>query len=154
MTSLWFFRFSLALPLVTPLPFSYIAYTTERGVLSPTLNNIAGFFAGSLVFGGVPYAAFAVYGLWWLRNRSREEALRRMAVSPLLFCGWLALAWCAYAGVMALWHLDASGLALASYAIILLPFALASGYFYVLVVYLIYQAFRRLTLIADETTVA
>jgi hypothetical protein len=155
MTPNWFFRLSLALPIVVPLPCAYHAFFTERGVLPSGLDNVVRVFAASLVIGGIPYSVFALYGLWWLGHRKTDEVVRRMFLAPLQFAGWFIVCAILYAAFIALREMSFSA-AYGYFAIALIawPFTLLLGSFYSAVVFLTYKLFRHYGLLSAPTNVA
>jgi hypothetical protein len=92
----------------------------------------------SLVYGGLPYAALALWATWWIGGRSEREIRRLMFCAPLLMAVLFAL--------LAMVLGTATGVVgpLATVAAVGGLVALALGYAYVGVTVLLMRALRPL----------
>lgn len=70
MTVSGLYRLSLCLPLLVPT----VVIATVRGssvqIPAGPFAALYQLMAGSLLYGGVPYAFLALWALWWTRSRS------------------------------------------------------------------------------------
>ena len=82
MTVLRFYRLSLWLPIVVPA-LEMVAFSM-LGIGAAQTGWALEAVAWSLIVGGVPYAALALWARTWMRDRSEAEIRRLMLLSPLL----------------------------------------------------------------------
>ena len=76
-----YFRIALFFPYIIGAVAAVLAFTTEFGIKS----ELVFFTAFSLVFAGIPYAAFVVFALIWSKSRTDSEIKKAMWLAPLLF---------------------------------------------------------------------
>lgn len=155
MTARWFFRLTLALPILIPLPCVWIANTTEKGVLPQVLDDMVRLFAASLLFGGIPYCFFAIHCLLKLNRKEPTVVMRRMFRLPLQFCGWFLVYVfvCAILAGLRDWSFSAASgpLVIGLFAC---PFTLLLGAFYASLVYFGYRVLHRCGIIMPSSAVA
>jgi hypothetical protein len=76
-----FYRLCIWLPIVVPtvliLVYGMFGLRISDGI-------VAEMVAYSLLYGGLPYAALALWGTWWVRGRPEDEIKRLMLRAPLL----------------------------------------------------------------------
>jgi hypothetical protein len=102
------YRFAIWLPLLVPFAvvvmmnvlFKGLGMSKSSGYIDYGLETLA----WSGIFGGLPYAALAVWATWWIRDRPEPEIRRLMFLAPLLMVGAFAVG-CLLMGVVA-WQLD------------------------------------------------
>ena len=80
-----FYRFSVWLPVVLPMTVAAAISVWGWPKLSG-VDQAAGVLVLSLVYGGIPYAALAVWATWWIGRRSEREIRRLALAAPLLMC--------------------------------------------------------------------
>ena len=94
MTVQRFYRLSLALPVLVPgslfLAF-YIAPGLATSLAASTSSTALGILVLSLLYGGIPYAALALWAAWRFSGESERE-IRRIVVALPLLMAILALA--------------------------------------------------------------
>ncbi|GAA5526194.1 hypothetical protein Maes01_02789 [Microbulbifer aestuariivivens] len=135
-----YFRIALFFPYLIGAIAAALAFTTEFGVK----NELVFFTVFSIVFAGIPYAAFVAFAFAWSKSRSDSEIKKAMWFAPLLFLPLLII-------VPFISGSPGSFLqAMASIAI-LWGFALAYGYTYVLLTYGGWALIKKLGLGSEKT---
>ena len=76
-------RQTSAVPLVLVL----VRQVLGTGPAMAPLQNLIGFILMTFVYGGVPYAAFALWATWRIGHLSESEIQRQMMRAPLLMVG-------------------------------------------------------------------
>ena len=76
------YRLCIWLPIFVPAV--VIAIASARGRLDGLVWEL---LAYSLLYGGLPYAALAVWATWWVGGRTEAEIRRLMFRVPLLMAG-------------------------------------------------------------------
>lgn len=85
MTLRSYYRWALLLPFVVPMIVAPLAYRTPAGTDLRAVGYILGY---SVVLGGLPYAAFVLWQLRRMRDRTDAQLVRAMWLAPL---GYAAL---------------------------------------------------------------
>ena len=126
-----FYRASLLLPILLPGVFWLLPAPLAdiAGAADPS-GIVLGPLLGSLVLGGIPYAAFALLILIWSRGKSGRELRRVSWWSPVLFLPPL-LAWIAW---QMMFTGQSLGVADCDIGLMYGVLSLLVGYFYVLCV--------------------
>jgi hypothetical protein len=87
-----FYRAAVWLPLLVPAVAAiavYIAGWPQNSVARKALQIVL--ISG--VYGGLPYALLAVYGTWWIGDRSEAEIRKRAILAPLFMIAvWVPVA--------------------------------------------------------------
>jgi hypothetical protein len=89
MTVQRFYRAMLWLPIVVPA--GLIAVFIMAGWGAADAGGFTEAIAWSLIVGGLPYAALALWANFWMDGRDEHEIRRLMFVSPLLMVGAFAV---------------------------------------------------------------
>src|SRR5262245_51978743 len=77
------YRIGIWLPLLVPIVLGGIGRIAGP-LLAESLGRLAQLLLMSLVYGGVPYAAFAVWATWWTGRHSEPEIRTLMFRAPLI----------------------------------------------------------------------
>ena len=89
-----FYRLSIWLPLVVPGAFAGLRYGLH---IAPAPDSpfgpVVGIFMGSLLYGGVPYAALGLWAIWRIGDYSEPQITRLMIWSPPLMIGASIVFW-------------------------------------------------------------
>ena len=135
MSEISFYRLAILLPLMIPaiavLPLAHFP-----SALDSTAGWVLGFLVSAAVAGGAPYILFCVGLLLWLRTKSERTYLAASLVAPLLFAAFLA----ACAITLSVVEGPPYRWAAAGYYAL---FALAAGYFYVVITHGLRLVLRR-----------
>jgi hypothetical protein len=75
------YRLCIWLPILVPATAMAIAKAFGRPLAAGVLTEV---LAYSLLYGGLPYAALAIWATWWIGGRSEPEIRRVMFRAPLL----------------------------------------------------------------------
>jgi hypothetical protein len=75
------YRFSIWLPILVPATVIAVARAFDRPLAQGVLWEV---LAYSLLYGGLPYAALAIWATWWIGGRPESEIRRLMFRAPLL----------------------------------------------------------------------
>jgi hypothetical protein len=78
-----FYRSSLALPLAVPL-LVILLFRIAPWHPPAAVGTALAYVGISIFFGGIPYAALATWGLFWIGHHSESEIRARAVVAPLL----------------------------------------------------------------------
>src|SRR5688572_11262885 len=78
------YRLCIWLPLVVPAAAIGIARALDVGLADVLLVEM---LAYSILYGGLPYAALAVWATWWIGGRTEVEVRRLMFRAPFLMAG-------------------------------------------------------------------
>ena len=137
MTAHTFYRISVWLPLLVP---GVVAVAVHGWGLMPgsgPLQTLVQLLLMSLIYGGIPYAALAIWGTIWVDRRPEREIRRRALLAPLL----MVAVWLLATTVFAILSREGRmSLALAGLgAVVIIPL----GYAYVAKVMLLRRAMDR-----------
>ena len=86
MTVLRFYRLSLILPVLVPsalILLFFVAPGLVTAIANLGLSMPFAVIVYSLVYGGVPYAAFAAWAAWFIGGKSEAEIRRLLLTMPL-----------------------------------------------------------------------
>ena len=119
-----FYRLTLWLPLLVP---SLVAFAVYGAGVPPVFP--LGLLLASLLYGGLPYAAIAIWGTLWIGSHPEDDIRRQALRTPL----WMIAAYISIPAVTGLRSGDA-GMAGAVFVLGAAVIA-APGYAYVLVVF-------------------
>jgi hypothetical protein len=75
------YRLCIWLPLVVPAALVTISAVSGQAPMGGLLGEV---LTLSLIYGGVPYAALAGWGSWWISGRPESEIRRMMFRAPVL----------------------------------------------------------------------
>lgn len=75
------YRLCIWLPLVVPAALVTLSLVSRRAPMGGLLGQV---LTLSLIYGGIPYAALACWGSWWISGRGEAEIRRMMFRAPLL----------------------------------------------------------------------
>lgn len=93
MTVHTFYRLALGLPLLVPAATAAVVHLLGWQPATPLVHKGVQVILMSGVYGGLPYALLAAYGIWWIDRRPEREIRRRALLAPLLMVGaWVPLA--------------------------------------------------------------
>ena len=140
MREIFYLRLCATFPVVIPV----IAFQAIHFGFNPLDVNVI--FAFSLVFGGVPYAIFALGMLYWLRDSPSRTYWKAAAVAPILFIVVFAVTAIAFRVIVDLVENGIILLRPADFLVLVLFFPLyilPIGYFYVGLAYLGYRVLKR-----------
>lgn len=86
MTPLSIYRLGIWLPLIVPTAVALLVHKA-RVPVPPVMQEVVVIQLSSLLYGGVPYAALALWATWWVGRHSEPEIRRLMFRAPLLMVG-------------------------------------------------------------------
>jgi hypothetical protein len=78
------YRLGIWLPLLVPAAVALLVHGLDLAVPRGFLQKLVQVLLVSLVYGGVPYAALALWATWWIGDRPEPEIRRLMLRAPLL----------------------------------------------------------------------
>ena len=79
-----FYRLAVWLPLALPVVVALIVHGLDLAVPRGRLQDIVEILLYSLVYGGIPYGALALWATWWIGGRREQDIKRLMYRAPLL----------------------------------------------------------------------
>jgi hypothetical protein len=88
-----FYRCSVLLPLIAP---ALIMIAKEGFGIRPSMLPFGEVLLLSGIYGAVPYAVIALWGLWWIDSRPERQIRRRALQAPL----WMLVAWIVCAAIL------------------------------------------------------
>lgn len=81
------YRVGIWLPLALPALVAVPLHQLGVGAAGGPLQKVLQILLMSLVYGGIPYAALAIWATWWVGGRSETEIKRLMIKAPWLMAG-------------------------------------------------------------------
>lgn len=91
-----FYRAAVWLPLLVPAVVAIPVHTLGMPRSAPLLFKLVQVLLMSGIYGGIPYAALAAWGTWWIDRRPEAEIRRRALFAPF----WMLAAWTVCAAVI------------------------------------------------------
>jgi hypothetical protein len=82
-----FYRMAVWLPLVLPGSLAILRYCFGFSFVPSPIRPIVGGLLGSLLYGGIPYFALAVWATWRLGGLDETQIKRLMVKAPFLMIG-------------------------------------------------------------------
>ena len=143
---LTFYRGAIWLPIALPVAVALLLHGLGITIGTGALRKIAQVLLMSLLYGGIPYAAIALWATWWIGGRSEPQIKRLVVRAPLLMAAVFApLALVAGVAVGA-------PEPFAAVAVLGAIFSIVLGYAYVALVFLLRSEFGLDTLDGQELT--
>ena len=79
------YRLGIWLPLLVPAALAIVIHGVGVAVPSSPAAKVVQLLLASLLYGGVPYFALAVWATWWIKGRSEVEIRHLMFRAPFIF---------------------------------------------------------------------
>ena len=93
MTVRTFYRWSVLLPLIAP---ALIMIAKKGFGVRPSMLPFGEVLLLSGIYGAMPYAIIALWGIWWIDSRPERQIRRRALQAPL----WMLVAWIVCAAII------------------------------------------------------
>lgn len=78
------YRLCVWMPLLVPAVVAGLVHGLGMVVEVGPASKVVQVLLGSLLYGGVPYAALALWATWWIGGKDERQIKRLMFVAPLL----------------------------------------------------------------------
>lgn len=134
-----YFRFSLFIPFTIPLVTVLFGF-----------NLISGVLVMSLFYGGLPYIFFALCLFFGMDRMKTVTSIRALSyATPLLFIPFLSMFW--FLPLYLFGQTSSNGISILNTLSVFVTYILIIGYFYVLLVNIVFSILVRKGMITEET---